>query len=384
MFLQNGLRSTRVTSRTLYGMLIFIFFTLLSSILFQLLIPSFNAASNPCAILNKQFYQISRRYFVNNSQNTSGYQNNYGYHQNNNVGANDVSAQFSYKTAVAFQPKDRDDQIYKKLKDSLLSATGEDNYFVNDSNEFDIFAGVADGVGGWAEHGFDSSAISRELCKAMHYISSTISNKKNIQKDKNEETVISPKELIKEAYDKIKDEKIVKVGGTTAIAAHMDKKGKLRVANLGDSWCGVFRNSKVVFQTKFQTVGFNAPYQLSIIPEEMEFEAKKSGRSYIQNTPKDADEYEFQLDKNDVVILATDGVTDNIAVEDIEIFLNDNKENIESDLHSVSKTLVNNVVKISKDPEFPSVFAQEISKITGKLYKGGKEDDITLIMVKVE
>lgn len=265
------------------------------------------------------------------------------------------------------------------MKSSLSSPTGEDNFFLTDTNGFDIFAGVADGVGGWAEHGFDSSAISRELCNAMKFIASTIYGV-----SKKKDTTISPKQLIQDGYDKIKNDKIVQVGGTTAVVAHMDKNGKLNVANLGDSWCGVFRDSKVVFQTKSQTVGFNAPYQLSIIPEEMAKEAKRTGRSYIQNLPRDADEYEFQLAKNDIVILATDGVTDNIAVEDIEIFLNDNEKQINSDLQSVSKELVNNVVKISKDPDFPSVFAQEISKMTGKLYKGGKEDDITLIMVKVE
>lgn len=279
---------------------------------------------------------------------------------------------FAYKTAVAYQPKDRDDQIYQKLKDSLQSPTGEDNYFIQANSMDDLFAGVADGVGGWAEHGYDSSAISRELCKALQEYTA-VSVKP-----------LTPKQVLDNAYAKIKSEGVVKVGGTTATVAHLKKNGTLEVANLGDSWCAVFRDSKLVFQTKAQTLGFNTPYQLAIIPDEIQQAAAKNGNRYIQNVPADADEYNFQLKKNDIVILATDGVTDNIAVEDIEIFLKDNKLKLDSDLLGVTQGLVRNVVKISKDSEFPSVFAQEISKRTGRLYKGGKEDDITMVMVKVE
>lgn len=84
------------------------------------------------------------------------------------------------------------------------------------------------------------------------------------------------------------------------------------------------------------------------------------------------------------MILATDGVTDNIAIEDLELFLRDNNDQLNENLQKTADELVKKVVKISKDPEFPSVFAQEISRLTGKLYKGGKEDDITMVVVKVE
>lgn len=328
-------------------------------------------------------FNVSKRYFVSDSdpfssstsQNYYSSTNQSNNTQNHNNG--DSTYQFSYKTTVAYQPKDRDDIIYQKLKDSLLSPTGEDNYFITVNTESDVYAGVADGVGGWAEHGYDSSAISRELCKAMAQISSSLNSKDSYP------IVVTPKDIIELSFNKIKRDKIVKVGGTTAVVAHFPKDGLLKVANLGDSWCGVFRDCKLVFQTKYQTVGFNAPYQLSIIPEEMERKAKLSGRSYITNTPNDADEYEFQLKSNDVIILATDGVTDNVAPEDIELFLKDNPEMLSNDLDKFSRTLVQNIVKLSKDPNYPSIFAQEISKLTGKLYKGGKEDDITLVLVKV-
>lgn len=382
-------RISRISRSSFLSMLCFGIF--LISIIASLLIHvssnsiTLNSFTVNNLITARTLFKVSKRYFVSDSNpfSSSTSQNYYSTsNQSSNTQSNAnnnscSSNQFSYKTTVAYQPKDRDDVIYQKLKDSLLSPTGEDNYFITVNSESDVYAAVADGVGGWAEHGYDSSAISRELCKTMGQISSSLQSK-------NSDVVVTPKDIIDLSYNKIKEDKIVEVGGTTAIVAHFPKDGLLKVANLGDSWCGVFRDYQLVFQTKYQTVGFNAPYQLSIIPEEMERNARLSGRSYITNTPKDADEYEFQLKSNDVVILATDGVTDNIAPEDIELFLKDNSKMLSNDLDKFSKTLVQNVVKLSKDPNYPSVFAQEISKLTGKLYKGGKEDDITLVLVKVD
>lgn len=276
----------------------------------------------------------------------------------------------NYNVAVAYQAKDRNEPIYAKLKASLESPTGEDNYFVAPRASSDIYAGVADGVGGWANHGYDSSAISRELCNAMKDIA--LGSGKNIP----------PKELLSMAYRTISDEGKVKVGGTTAIVAHLHPNGQLNVANLGDSWCGVFRDSKIAFQTEFQTVGFNAPYQLAIIPQKILDDASSNGGSFIMNKPSDADEYSFQLQKNDVVVLATDGVTDNIAVEDMELFLKDRMET-DTPLQDITQEFVSKVVTLSKDPTFPSVFSQEYSKLAGQDYLGGKEDDITVVVIRV-
>ncbi|QLQ80925.1 hypothetical protein HG537_0E02800 [Torulaspora globosa] len=307
--------------------------------------------------VSNHLFKVSKRCFFSGSG---------GRHYSGD-GASVSPTSFSYKMAVAYQPKDRDESV---LKAAVASATGEDSYFVAAGAAGDAYAGVADGVGGWAEHGYDSSAISRELCLAMSDFSSLAG--------------VRPKQLIEMGYRRVRDEQIVKVGGTTAIAAHFRRDGILEVANLGDSWCGVFRDAKLVFKTKFQTVGFNAPYQLAIIPEPMVKEARKNGGSYIQNSPSDADEYKFQLTKGDVVLLATDGVTDNISYEDIQLFLRDNEQKISTDLLAVSQDFVNKVAKLSKDPNYPSVFAQEISKLTSKDYRGGKEDDITVVMVRVD
>lgn len=377
MFVPVGLRSARASLNGPWqSMLLFVVVSAVVLVFAGLiLIPlESNGYALYAGIGVNNCYRVAKRYFLSGNG-SSGSGNGGG--SNNGQGTDILSGQFSYKTAVAYQPKDRDDPIYRKLKTSVSSPTGEDNFFVAVNGPHDVYAGIADGVGGWAEHGYDSSAISRELCNAIGEYSSMLGTVKNGF------DVYTPKSLIQKGYDKIRKDEIVKVGGTTSLVAHFRSNGILEVANLGDSWCGVFRENRLIFQTKFQTVGFNAPYQLAVIPKDLLEKAKRSGSSYIQNPPSDADEYVFQLAKGDVVMLVTDGVTDNIGYQDMELFWGDHKKEVEMNLQQVSKKFVDNVVKLSKDPNYPSVFAQEISKLSGKTYTGGKEDDITLVVVTV-
>lgn len=286
----------------------------------------------------------------------------------------------NYYIAVAYQAKDREESnVFKKKhgteSPATQSPTGEDNLFVSRQYEDgSIAVGVADGVGGWSEAGYDSSAISRELCSFI---------KSNFETDDNHRNV-SPKDLLVKAFADVLQSPKVEIGGTTACVGIFTGDRKLKVANLGDSWCGLFRDYKLIEETGFQTHNFNTPYQLAKIPKEIVKQAELQGRRYIIDTPESADEYIWDLQKDDVVMFATDGVTDNVISNDIEIFLRDQiegKRNI--DLDGISKTFVKEVVRVSKDQNFPSAFAQELSKLTGQKYLGGKEDDITVVLVKV-
>lgn len=282
-----------------------------------------------------------------------------------------------YEVALAFQPKNRKElNVFRRKSNATklpaqLSPTGEDNLFVSSQSSAGwVAVGVADGVGGWSEAGYDSSAISRELCYSM---------KTNFEK--NEEK--SPKTLLKGAFEDVLLSPKVEIGGTTACLGIFSPDMKLRVANLGDSWCGIFRDFKLVEETEFQTHNFNTPYQLAKIPKQVLRQAELQGKRYIIDKPEMSDEYVWELQKDDIVIFATDGVTDNIIPQDIELFLKD-QDLLGSSLEQASSNLVKEVVKVSKDPNFPSAFAQELSRITGQKYLGGKEDDVTLVMVKVK
>lgn len=285
----------------------------------------------------------------------------------------------NYSIAVAYQPKRREESnLFKKKHNkpspALDSPSGEDNLFVSSqSSEGYLALGVADGVGGWSEAGYDSSAISRELCASM---------KDNFE-NATPSTSSTPKNLLINAFTEILSSPKVEIGGTTACLGILTPNYELKVANLGDSWCGLFRNYKLINETKFQTHNFNTPYQLAKIPPQILQQGKNQGKTYIIDTPDLADEYTWKLKKDDIILFATDGVTDNVVPEDIELFLKDQFEAECPDLHQISDKLVKEVTKVSKDPNFPSAFAQELSKLTGQRYLGGKEDDITIVVVKV-
>lgn len=280
-----------------------------------------------------------------------------------------------YNVAVAFQPKNRTEtnifrQKQKKSAAELLP-TGEDNLFVTNLERNGYLAvGVADGVGGWSEAGYDSLAISRELCSIIKTLFEASENKSSL----------TPKQLLDDAFAKVLVSPKVEIGGTTACLGILTPEKRLHVANLGDSWCGVFRDHKLIMETEFQTHNFNTPYQLAKIPKQILRQAEIQGKRYIIDSPEMCDQYVWDLQKDDVVIFATDGVTDNVIPQDMELFLKDQNTRT---LEEVSAKFVQEVVKVSKDPNFPSAFAQELSRLTGQRYLGGKEDDITVVMVKV-
>lgn len=284
-----------------------------------------------------------------------------------------------YSIAVAFQPKDREESnLFKKKHNkpspALTSITGEDNLFVSKQLESGHIAiGVADGVGGWSEAGYDSSAISRELCRSI---------RENFEANGDN----SPKELLSASFEQILESPRVEIGGTTACLGILTPDRKLKVANLGDSWCGLFRDYTLIEETNFQTHNFNTPYQLAKIPRHILKQAEKEGRRYIIDKPLVADEYTWDLKAGDLIMFATDGVTDNVIPKDIENFLRDQLDDKDSEKHLgiAAELFVKEVVKVSKDSNFPSAFAQELSKLTGQKYLGGKEDDITVVLVKVK
>lgn len=373
-----------INKRNLFIYLTIIVASMLVSLLTKRSIPVVSARGAIRSTISKRKFSFSSSSWTSNGNNNN---NSKAYSSASGTASAGASVNFdsvlthlvNYDIAVAYQPKDREESnLFKKRSNqpsaALESPTGEDNLFVSkESSKGYVAVGVADGVGGWSEAGYDSSAISRELCASMR-------SKFEIEQVEQD---LTPKKLLTEAFDEVMSSPKVQIGGTTACLGILTPDRKLQVANLGDSWCGVFRDYKLVEETKFQTHNFNTPYQLAKIPKHIIRQAEMEGRRYIIDTPALADEYTWNLQKDDIVMFATDGVTDNVIAQDVEIFLKDHIEGQNQPLDVVAKQFVSEVVKVSKDPQFPSAFAQELSKLTGQKYLGGKEDDITIVLVKV-
>lgn len=293
-----------------------------------------------------------------------------------------------FTVSVAYSPKDRQQSLgsnddggrfIQDLRSSTPSendtGTGEDNYIIA-YTEIGIVVGVLDGVGGWSDQGFDSSAISRELAQ-------------NVTRVYMSDPTLEPMDVLNEAFKLVKSEGNVQVGSTTICFGIIDADSKtFQGLNLGDSWFGVFRKNdnekyQCVFQSDEQVYYFNAPYQLSIIPQDFLDEAKSRGSKYLMNDPVDGKDYSYQLQSDDVVIFTTDGLVDNIFPDDIELYLND-QEDISKNLGEINNGMVNQTKILSLNTNFKSVFSQKLSKETGQSYIGGKPDDITSVMVYIK
>uniref|UniRef100_A0A803PWA4 Protein phosphatase n=1 Tax=Cannabis sativa TaxID=3483 RepID=A0A803PWA4_CANSA len=209
-------------------------------------------------------------------------------------------------------------------KDHLL---GEDAHFVCSTQEI---IGVADGVDGWAKKGIDAGEYARQLM--LNSIHEVIDNE-----------ITNPKIILEQAFMENASSRIQ--GSSTACIIHHNN-GVLQTVNVGD-----------ITQQKT----FNMPYQL--------------GNAKGCDTPRVAVEAKVEVELEDVIILGTDGVWDNIFVWEMEQVLKEKIKNM--DLKNLSSyiaslALYNSFDKFRKTPF--SIASTE----AGKPCRGGKFDDITV------
>ncbi|CAE6531600.1 unnamed protein product [Rhizoctonia solani] len=211
-------------------------------------------------------------------------------------------------------------------------SAGEDFFYVSQSiNHSGVSLGIADGVGGWSEDGVDPSLFSQAL---MYFASKHASSSWAGEPDfdpiegtsapgKTEKS-LSPVEIMSMAYQDVLNEPSIEcgedvtwhlllskpmpsVGSSTACIVNIDaQSGKLSAANLGDSSFSILRSSSIFHEQKPQTHYFNCPRQLAkLLPTQ---------RPHLRITdrPEHADTFSAQLRHEDLVILSTDGLGDNV------------------------------------------------------------------------
>ena len=146
---------------------------------------------------------------------------------------------------------------------------------------------VADGVGGWARRGVDVAKYSKQL---MKYISEVY----------NENPNLTPKEILYQA-----SLKTTEIGSTTVVIAVLDPhEKKLATTLLGDSAYMILRKNKYnskLYRSLEQQHRFNCPYQVG------------TGKDH----PYLANDEVHSIQNDDIVIMGTDGIWDNVFDEEI-------------------------------------------------------------------
>lgn len=272
--------------------------------------------------------------------------------------------------------------IAKNDKDAFTKNTctpldcGEDSYCISGNDE-ELVLGVADGVGGWQNHGINPAYFSRTLMRHTAELSkiSTIGT--------------DPKTILYEAFmgliEESKDESIISrekpYGSSTACIVMINKTtGKLRFGNLGDSGFMILSRKKngkykIKYKSEAQQHRFNVPYQLTLYPE--------AEISFKDDTPYTATDVslnlKLKLKVGDVILVMTDGILDNLFNAELEEIISNSVES-QSDPNLFARELTMKAREYSLDKSRSCPFSVEaVKNCMSYGTQGGKVDDMTII-----
>ncbi|THU65749.1 hypothetical protein C4D60_Mb05t06920 [Musa balbisiana] len=221
---------------------------------------------------------------------------------------------------------------------------GEDAHFIC---EHEQVVGVADGVGGWAKLGIDAGEYARELMsRAEQAVRAS------------PEGCVDPFQVLATAHALTNA-----LGASTACI--MALKGQyIHTVNIGDSGFLVVRDDAVLYHSPAQQRGFNTPYQL---------------QNSVGETLNDAEVKSIGVEPGDIIVVATDGVFDNLFDSEVVrliksgLVLNLSAERIAS---LIADEAQRNSFRRMKETPF-SIACRK----AGKRRKGGKKDDITVVVM---
>ncbi|KAK4988076.1 Protein phosphatase 2C 7 [Elasticomyces elasticus] len=348
------------------------------------------------------------------------------------------SARFSYAISASYSAKqarldpkhnlyslDPSNELPHHFNRKERPASGQDSFFASYigssaiGDHGDVAFGVVDGVGGWQDSGIDPADFAHGLCGYM--------TKAAVQWDEKSEGGLRPGKILDIGYQAVVQDKRISGGGSTASVATADRKGRMEVANLGDSGFLLLRPASISALSHPQTHAFNTPYQLSKIPQRMLAQQSIFGGSPVfSELPQQADISNHQLRHGDVIIFATDGVWDNLNASDtLRIVMNqmrdagawvqpsdasrspEGKESHEvivgnslrnlttiggTERNSLAPTvqallalaIVGEAKAASQDLRRDGPFAREVQRwYPGENYRGGKVDDICVVVAVV-
>jgi len=233
---------------------------------------------------------------------------------------------------------------------------GEDAVFVT-SRTFGVFDGVSgarklDGVPLY------SKTLAGEMRKSV----------KQLEKENGGEGLSVPElsSILGNAKD-IADQ--TSTGASTAIVASITQDGFLRALNVGDSACLIIRNGKVAARTREISHYFDCPYQFS---------------TDSPDKPRDGTRLNVELVRGDLIVMASDGVFDNLDDSTIvDLITSSLEKNIK--LSALAKQISDRSRKVSLNRKSLTPYAKQAKRNGDPDFAdglGGKLDDVSCVVVR--
>jgi len=247
--------------------------------------------------------------------------------------------------------------------------------------------GIADGIGGWVESGVDPSLFSQALMYHAHrYSRNAWAGEPEIdptmdyeEREQIEGWEMTPYECLDLAYGGVLREKYVQAGSSTACIISLNAaSGLLRSANLGDSGFAILRSTSIIHRQLPQTHYFNCPKQLTKLPTN---QGRKFSRACV-DSPYEAETFEIKLRDGDIIVVYTDGFSDNVFQAEMLTICSlvaraggseDNQ------VQAMADRLVEYARQCMKVRNRVSPFEREAAR-HGMYFRGGKPDDVTVIV----
>eukprot|EP00915_Cephaloidophora_sp_WS-2016_P003102 GHVH01004191.1.p1 GENE.GHVH01004191.1~~GHVH01004191.1.p1 ORF type:complete len:245 (-),score=35.87 GHVH01004191.1:98-832(-) len=233
-----------------------------------------------------------------------------------------------------------------------------------------LLLGVFDGVGHWTKFGIDPTDYSREFVDALIV--------RAVDRQWSTESITESLllGLVEEAHECALGECFSNEGfGSTTVSLTLIKRDVLHTFNIGDSGTMVIRPGihffNSVFCTNSQRHSANTPYQIGRAPtldECYDFGLQTSLSECVLDAPSEAEYASFRLVDGDIILMASDGLFDNMDEGAIE-------------------SMIQSEVQKCQDPPSMKLMARAVAEearrvaLSGRGCMGdGKDDDITVVL----
>eukprot|EP00667_Euglena_gracilis_P010701 EG_transcript_10888 len=228
--------------------------------------------------------------------------------------------------------------------------------------------GVSDGVGAWREDGVDPALFANQLmCNVKDLVERPGTQAPppvELQANGADNFLEHPAMLMHRAFVKIVIHNEIEAGSATCCLARLCPNGLLQVANLGDSCLVVIRNGRCVHHSATGQYRFNAPFQMGVP---------------LESFASDGAVETVATQAGDGIVIATDGLFDNMFDEEISAVYDKNKD---APPRQIAQLLMEQALAISEDKVRDTPFSVMCKKARYK-WSGGKGDDISVVVGKV-